>query len=194
MSRTSVLAVVIVLTSFACSGSPSGPSGPSGPAGTLNLRITDSPYGSAKAVLVTFSEVALQRSGGDWTTVPFSEPSASTWTCDLKKLQNSAQDVLGTGRLATGQYTMVRLVVQSARIFFDASAVSPTPCARSIPAPAGASFPLTMASGTATVNGTFTMTENGATTILVDFDGEASISQSGSTYAMTPVVRLVSVQ
>jgi hypothetical protein len=65
MSRTSVLAVVIVLTSFACSGSPSGPSGPSGPAGTLNLRITDSPYGSAKAVLVTFSEVALQRSGGD---------------------------------------------------------------------------------------------------------------------------------
>jgi hypothetical protein len=51
-----------------------------------------------------------------------------------------------------------------------------------------------MASGTATVNGTFTMTENGATTILVDFDGEASISQSGSTYAMTPVVRLVSVQ
>ena len=120
--------------------SPSGPSGSSGNtgggAGSLNLRITDSPYGSAKAVLVTFSEVAAHKDG-NWTTLPF--PGGSSRTCDLKKLQNSAQDLLGTGTISPGQYTMIRLNVQSAKIYFDNSAVSSTPCAPSIAEPAGAS-------------------------------------------------------
>jgi hypothetical protein len=160
----------------------------------LNVRLTDSPYGSAKAVLVTFSEVAAHRDG-DWTRVPFADSSASTRTCDLKKLQNSAQDVLGTGTLAPGQYTMLRVQVRSAKIYFDNSAVSAAPCATSIPEPAGASAALPISSGEVRLNGVFTLAAGASTNMLLDFDGESSIRDMGNgNYSMTPVVRVVSVQ
>lgn len=196
MRRASVLAAAAVLTTFACSGesgSPSGPSAPSGSQGTLNLRITDSPFGRAKAVLVTFSDVSMHRNG-DWKKVPFADGSA-TRTCDLKKLENSTQDVLGTGPLEAGEYTMVRLVVQSARVYLDNAAVSPTPCAASIPAPAGAVSTATMPSGEVKLNGSFGVAAGGATTILIDFDGESSFSQTGNgSYMINPVIRILSVQ
>ena len=195
MRSTSVLAAVAVLATIACGGSsptsPSG-SGSGGGGGTLNVRLTDSPYGSAKAVLVTFSEVSAHKDG-DWKKVPFAG-GGSTRTCDLKKLQNSAQDVLGTGAIEPGAYTMIRLQVQSAKIFFDNSAVSATPCAASIPEPAGASSALTIPSGEVKLNGSYTVTGTAATTMLLDYDGEASIHQNGNSYTMTPVVRIVSVQ
>jgi hypothetical protein len=179
----------------ACGGgsTPTSPSdgGGSGAAGSLNLRITDSPYGSAKAVLVTFSEVAAHRNG-DWTRLPF--PSGSSRTCDLKKLQNNAQDLLGGGSISPGTYTMVRVVVQSAKIFFDNSAVSSTPCAASIPEPAGASSVLAISSAEVRLNGSFNLTGSAPTNVLIDFDGESSIQQNGSNYAMQPVLRVVSIQ
>jgi hypothetical protein len=195
MRSTSVLAATALLMTVACSGgSPSSPSDPSAPAGagTFNVRIKDSPYGSAKAVLVTFSEVATHRDG-DWTRLPF-PGGGSTRTCDLKKLQNNAQDLLGGGAITPGQYTMIRVIVQSAKIFFDNSASSPTPCAASIAEPAGASSLLSIPSGEVRLNGTFTLTGNAPTTVLIDFDGESSIVQNGSSYTMGPVIRIVSVQ
>jgi hypothetical protein len=198
MRRASVLAAAVAtaLSTFACSGesgSPSGPSAPSGSQGTLNLRITDSPFGKAKAVLVTFSDVSMHRNG-DWKKVPFADGS-STRTCDLKKLENSTQDLLGTGPLDAGEYTMIRLVVQSARVYLDNAAVSATPCAASIPAPAGAVSNATMPSGEVKLNGSFGVATGGATTILIDFDGESSFSQTGNgSYMINPVVRILSVQ
>ena len=194
MRLASVAAVTALLMSVACGDSnPAGPSEGSGTggAGTFNLRITDSPYGSAKAVLVTFSEVATHRDG-NWTRLPF--PGGSTRTCDLKKLQNSAQDLLGGGAISPGAYTMIRLNVQSAKIYFDNSAQSATPCAPSIAEPAGASSPLTIPSGEVKLNGTFSLTNSAPTTVLLDFDGESSIHQNGSSYTMQPVIRIVSVQ
>jgi hypothetical protein len=197
MLRRSVIAVAVAagLLSFACSGSdssPTGPSGPGGSGGNFNIRITDSPYGSAKAVLVTFSDVSVHKDG-NWTKVPFSG-GGSTRTCDLKKLQNSAQDILGAASLGQGAYTMVRLTVQGAKIFFDNSAVSSTPCAPSIAEPAGAAFPLTIPSGEVRLNGSFNIS-SAVTTMLVDFDGESSINQTGNNaYMMNPVIRIVSVQ
>jgi len=194
MRLTSVLAATALLMSVACGGSnPAGPSDGSGTggSGTFNLRITDSPYGSAKAVLVTFSEVAAHRNG-DWTRLPF--PGGSTRTCDLKKLQNNAQDLLGGGAISPGTYTMVRLVVQSAKIYFDNSAQSGTPCAPSIAEPAGASSVLTIPSGEVRLNGSFGLTSSSPTTVLLDFDGESSIHQNGSNYTMQPVIRIVSIQ
>lgn len=201
MRLRSTLAVGAVLATFACSGSPAGPSDTgssggssgSGSAGTLNLRITDSPFGKAKAVLVTFSEVSMHRNG-DWTKVPFAN-GGTTRTCDIKKLENNAQDILGTGPLQPGEYTMVRLTVQSAKVYLDNSAVSSTPCAASIPEPAGAVSNATIPSGEVKLNGSFGVTAGGATTITVDFDGESSFSQTGNgSYMLNPVVRIVSVQ
>ena len=96
MRRTALLVLAIAaiaLGTFACDDSPSSPSGQ---AATFNLRITDSPFSDARAVLVTFSEVTAHRSESAWTTVPFAGGAASR-TCDLQKLEGSV-DIPSPGR------------------------------------------------------------------------------------------------
>jgi hypothetical protein len=189
MRRLSLIIFVIALGTFACDDSPSSPSGSSA---TFNLRITDSPFSDARAVLVTFSEVTAHRSESAWTTVPFAA-GATSRTCDLKKLENS-EDVLGTGPLPVGDYTQVRLVVQSARLYFDNPSVGPA-CAPAITAPAGNSADVRIPSGEVKLNRGFKLASDAATTMLLDFDGDRSIHQTGNgTYMMNPVIGVVSVQ
>ena len=183
-------AVIAVATTIYACGGPASPSA----TGTLNLRITDSPFSDAKAVLVTFSEVSahLSESGEGRTNVAFAD-AATSRTCDLKKLE-SAQDILGVGTLTAGHYTMVRLVVSSATLYFDNPAAG-SACASTIAAPAGRSAPLTIPSGEVKLNRGFDIAESGATTMLVDFDGDRSIVEQGNgSYRMTPVIAVVSVQ
>jgi hypothetical protein len=171
---------------FGCD-STTGPSN----AGTLNLRLTDSPFTDAEAVYVTFEGVRAHRSEGDWTTVPF-VPAATSRTCDLKQLENNAQDILGTGPLVAGQYTMIRLVVASAKIDFDTPSTAATPCFTTPASLPG--VPVTISSGEVKLNRPFTLTEDTATTILLDLDGNGSIHEMGNgAYRMTPVIGIVSV-
>ena len=205
MLRRSVHVTAAVLMSFACGGgSPTGPTdspsaesgstASSGPSGRLNLRITDSPFGRAKAVLITFSEVAVLR-GDTWTRVPF--PAGNpTWTCDLKKLENGVDDLLGSGVIPLADYTSVRVTIESARVFGDFSSSSLTPCARSIPEPDGSAPPTVMASREGRTSGAFQVRAGTATTVLIDFDGEASLTQDGpgdgsGTYMLNPVIRFL---
>ena len=149
--------------------------------------------GAAKALLVTFSEVSAHVSGaGGFTPIPFGG-GATSRTCDLKKLA-AATDVLGTGILAAGHYTQVRLTVSSAILDFD-SASSGAACQPSI-APAGKNTAnITIPSGQLILNREFDVTQNGATTITLDFDGDQSVHARGSgTYNMTPVIAVVGVQ
>jgi Domain of unknown function (DUF4382) len=187
------------------SGGSTGSSGGGSNGGTtpanvsMTVKITDSPFSDAKALLVTFSEVNVHRADGDsWQTIPF--VSGSSRTCDLKKLQGPT-DVLGVGSLPAGHYTQVRLVVSSATIYFD-NASSGAACAPSIAAPAGKNAAVEIPSGEVKLNHEFTLTSS-ATTMLLDFDGDQSVKQAGSDsgkgnssvkYMMTPVIRIVSVQ
>ena len=207
-------ALLVAAGGFACSSSdspitPTGstvsntPSATSsgGGTGTLAIHLTDSPFSDAKALLVTFSDVSVhQADPGDWKTLPFA--SGSSRTCDLKKL-HGATDVLGVGSLPAGKYTQVRLNVSSAVIYFDAASVG-GPCAPVIAAPAGSNAPVDIPSGEVKLNNEFTVT-GAATTMLLDFDGDQSIHQTGSgngngngnkngKYMMMPVIRVVSVQ
>lgn len=190
-----VCACLAAMAIIGCGDSPSGPSS----LGTLNLMIKDSPFGEAKSLLVTFSEVSAHQaetedgdSVGEWRTLPFAD-SATTRTCDLKKLE-TAQDILGTGPLAAGHYTQLRLRVSSAVLYFDNAAAGPA-CAPSIAAPSGRSAPVEISSGDVKLNRQFEVPEGGATTILVDFDGERSVHEAGSgRYRMSPVIAVVSVQ
>ena len=192
MLRSLLVSVALGVVSFGCSDSPSGPSGT---AGTLSLRITDSPFTDAKAVLVTFSEVTAHRSEESWLKVPFADSAATSRTCDLKRLEGSAQDLLGSGPLPAGQYTMVRLVVQSATIYFDNPSTSATPCASSITSPQGRSASVTIPSGEVKLNRGFTLAADTATTILLDFDGDRSIQETGNgRFTMSPVIGILSVQ
>src|SRR5436305_13128157 len=179
----------VALTWVGCSGS--SPSSPSRAGSTLNVMIKDAPFSDAKALLVTFSEVSAHVSGaGGFTVLPFSG-GGTTRTCDLKKLA-TAQDILGTGTLAAGHYTQVRLVVTSAVLYFD-NASSGAACAPTIAAPAGRNASMTVNSGDVKLNREFDVTSSGATTILVDFDGDQSVKQEGNgSYAMSAVIAVVS--
>ena len=183
-----LVAAAIAAGAIGC-GSPSEPSSAGS---TLHVMIKDSPYSDAKALLVTFSEVSAHISGsGGFNMLPFSGGGTSR-TCDLKKLQ-TAQDILGTGTLAAGHYTQVRLVVTSAVLYFD-NASSGAACAPTIAAPAGRNANVTVSSGDVKLNREFDVTSSGATTILVDFNGDQSVTlQSNGEYRMSPVIAVVSV-
>lgn len=183
------LVIALVLAAVACDNSPS--SSPSGQSALFNLRLTDSPFSDARAVLVTFSEVTAHRSDSDWTRVPFAGDATSR-TCDLKKLENS-EDVLGTGPLPPGDYTQVRLVVQSARLYFDNPADGPA-CAALIVPPAGRMADLRIPSGEVKLNRGFKLTTEATTTMVLDFDGDRSIHQTGNgVYMMSPVIGITRV-
>src|SRR2546423_1813357 len=141
MCRALLIAFVAVIW-VGCSSSPSGPSNAGS---TLNVMLKDSPFSDAKALLVTFSEVSAHVSGaGGFTVLPFAGGGTSR-TCDLKKLA-TAQDILGTGTLAAGHYTQVRLVVTSAVLYFE-NPSSGAACAPSIAAPAGRTAAINVNSG-----------------------------------------------
>lgn len=184
-----VLMSALALGVTACGDSPSSPS--SGSASNFNLRLRDSPFSDAKAVLVTFSSVRAHRAESDWTVVPFAN-GATTRTCDLKKLETS-EDVLGAAELPTGRYTQVRLVVSSASLFFDTPSSGPA-CASTIAAPAGSSAPLEIPSGEVKLSREFEIRDGAQVTMLLDFDGDRSIHQTGNgRYMMSPVITVMSV-
>jgi hypothetical protein len=182
--------LVVAALAAACGDSPSSPTSRGG---SLRLMMTDSPFSDAKAVLVTFSEVSVHRSEGDaWTRLPFAD-GAALRTCDLKKLE-SAEDVLGVGDLEPGHYTQIRLTVSSARLYFD-NAAAGTACASVIATPAGRDAQLEIPSGEVKLNREFEITSTEARTILLDFDGDRSIRETGNgRYMMSPVIGVVSVK
>ena len=185
------------------SGGPGGGTTGSGATGTLAIHLTDSPFSDAKALLVSFSDVSVHRADpGEWQKLSFA--SGTSRTCDLKKL-NGATDVLGVGSLQAGKYTQIRLQVSSAALYFDAPSSFATPC---VPTPSTVmpgGVPVTIPSGEIKLNNEFTLTSLGAT-ILLDFDGDQSVHQTGSgngrgngngasgKYMMSPVIRVVSVR
>jgi len=193
MRLATAIAVAVMLVAAGCGSSPTSPSATGG---NLRVMLTDSPFSDAKSLLVTFSEVSVQRSDQSndtgWTTLPFAN-SATSRTCDLKKLQ-SAQDILGTGSLAAGHYNQIRLTVSSATLFFD-NAAGGNACETTIAAPAGRSATLEIPSGVVKLNREFDVSSSGATTILLDFNGDGSVHQTGNgRYMMSPVITVVSVQ
>jgi len=187
MRSTLALAAGLAAVMVACGDSATGPTGSS----RLTVMLKDSPFTDAKSLLVTFSEVSVHRADGEWVTVPFSG-GATSRTCDLKKLTN-AQDVLGTGALTPGHYTMVRLTVSSAVLYFENAAADPA-CAPAIAAPPGRPVPIDVPSGVVRLNRSFEVAEGVGSTMLLDFDGDRSVRETGSgRYMMSPVITVVSV-
>ncbi len=185
-----VIALSAALTVFACGDSAT--TGPTGTPSTFTVLLKDSPFTDAKSLLVTFSEVSAHKADGAWTRLPFTGDTSSR-TCDLKKLTN-AQDVLGTAPLTPGRYTMVRLEVTTAALYFDNVAGGPA-CAPTVPTPAGRSASIEIPSGVVRLNRQFEVTSAAATTMLLDFDGDRSVRETGNgRYMMTPVISIVSVQ
>ena len=175
------------LGSFACANSPTTPSSTTN--GNFKLVLKDSPFSDAKSVLITFTGVSAHRDGDGG----FAPLGSGQRTCDLKKLQG-AQDLLGVGTIQPGHYTQVRLVVSSAVIYFD-NAATGAACAESIAPPAGRRSIVDIPSGEIKLNREFDVPAVGATTMLLDFDGDRSIHETGnSRFMMTPVIAVEDVR
>ena len=198
--RMTVAALTVALglsvAGLACSGSPTAPS----QSGNLRLMITDTPFEEATALHVTFTEVKAHRAdgAGGWLTVPFAgDPAPPTRTCNLKKLEE-AFDILGVAALDAGQYTQLRLVVESAKIYFGGTAIDGPACATTLAAPSGTgvtSETLEIPSGEVKLIHPFELAGNGSTTIELDFDGDQSVRQTGNgRYRMTPVIKILAVK
>lgn len=177
--------------------SPAAPAGPVAPAGngTLAVKLTDSPFSDATALLITFSEVTAHTTDDNWVTVPFAD-GATTRTCDLKRLVGGVYDVLGTTLLAEGHYTQLRLTVSSAKIYFTKATTGPV-CAPSMTLPIGpeGGNPVDVPSGIVKLVHQFDVKAATTTTILLDFDGDKSVHQTGNgAYKMQPVIKILSVQ
>jgi hypothetical protein len=184
---SAVSAVGLALASCACGGDPVSASN------AVSIRITDTPFADARAVLITFSEVSAHRSSDDgFQRLPFVSATA-TRTCDLKKLVG-AQDVLGVGVLQPGHYTQIRLTVSAAEVFFDNPTTGPA-CADTLVAPAGRSANVEIPSGEARLNFDFDVAVNAPLALTLDFDGERSIHDLGNgRYMMAPVLSVLNMQ
>jgi hypothetical protein len=191
MRVIAALAVATALSCASCGDSVVSPSASGN--GILNLFITDSPFSDAKALLVTFSEVTAHRAGeGGFTRLPFGDTRSLMRTCDLKRLDN-AQDLLGVGTLPAGHYTQIRVVVLAAALYFDNPSTG-DPCASTIVAPAGRRVVVDVPSGEVKLNREFDIVAEANTVIVIDFDGEKSVTDLGNgRYQMTPVIGVVSV-
>ena len=156
----------------------------------MNLGITDGPGDSASSVVVSFTGVELQPSGGGQSiTVNFSSPK----TIDLMQEQNGNEASLLSGEsVPAGNYDWIRLILNVAA---DGTV------ANSYIMINGAQYPLMIPSGAETglklVQG-FTMTANQVANFTVDFMLQQSITappgqSSGGTqdYVLRPALRLI---
>lgn len=165
--------------------------GGSGSSSTLNLGITDGPVDSASSVVVSFTGVELQPSGGGQAiTINFSTPK----TIDLVQEQNGNEASLLAGvSVPAGNYDWMRLMLNVA---------SDGTVANSYIIISGSTqYPLIIPSGAQTglklVQG-FTMTANQVADFTIDFMLQQSITAppgqtSGGTqdYVLRPALRLI---
>jgi uncharacterized protein DUF4382 len=161
--------------------------------GTLNLFLTDTPFSDATALLVTFSEASAHLAGdGGSARISVGDARSVMRTCDIKRLQD-AQDLLGVGTLPAGHYTQLRIVVAGAALYFDNVSTGP-PCAGTIQAPAGRRSVVDLSSGEVRLNQEFDIVAGANAVIVLDFDGENSVTDMGNgRYRMTPLLSVVSV-
>ncbi len=191
------------------SGASSGGSAGTSGSGRVTIQMTDSPYGDASAVLVEISEVSVHSSGGGWQSVPMEMDG--TITCDLKKLEGPV-DIVGDGVFEAGHYTGMRLTVDAGAIFFGDAVAGGDACVPTadVVEPADPKGTVVVPSGVIHINRQFTVPDGGVVTILLDFDGDASIreinenaacngnkktceEESVGTYRLSPVISVVSV-
>ena len=191
----SMMALSLVGGALSCNGGDSGTGPGPGPGmGTLTVQMHDDPFDDAEAVLVTFSEVAAHRSGtGGFQRLPFADGGARR-TCDLQRLVDGHNELLGTGPLPEGHYTGLRLLIVDSRLYFDNKTALPA-CAANHPSPGGRSRPVNIPSGEVLLNREFDVRERATTTITLDFDGEKSFhsTNTAGVFVLQPVIRVVSI-
>ncbi|HOX27053.1 MAG TPA: DUF4382 domain-containing protein [Candidatus Krumholzibacteria bacterium] len=161
---------------------------PTSETGTLRMTMVDAPafLEDVEAVEVVFEEVRVHRSqdaeGGDggWMTVLPDTLPVEDRTFDLLQLVNGVFVTLGEVDLATGTYTQVRIMVESATITVDG-------VAQDLFIPSG------YQSGIKLI-GPFTIDPDEITDLTLDFDLAQSLHEAppgSGNFILRPTIRLI---
>ncbi len=138
--------------------------------GTFVLQVTDQPsaIGDFDQLNVTVSEVRLHKAGnetnetGEWMIL---EPSNQTF--DLTKLQDGNVTTIVNESIGTGEYTQVRLIVESTKGLVNGTMVD-----------------VAVPSDTLKIVKSFTITENQTVTFIFDIH----VVKAGKKYNLVPVI------
>jgi hypothetical protein len=140
--------------------------------GSISVRLTDSP-GNYKHVNVDIQKISVHMSGGSWIDL-----TTKSGVYDLLVLQNGIDtSLVNTTQLAAGTITQMRLILGTNNTLMDSSNVV---------------YNLTVPGGSETgikLVGNITVNPNQTLVVKLDFNANASIVQSGTTYQLKPVIQ-----
>ena len=173
-SHVSILVVLALLLPATMSGCGSEDSGGTAP---FNLVMIDAPIADAEAIEVTVNSVSLNGPHG-WVDL-----AVTPARHNLLELMNNAGVTLADQELEEGDYTELRLVLECEGEAAPVIVID------------GKSLPLKVPSGCSSgfkVKGDFTVIADHDAIIIMDFDMQRSIHETGEgKYILNPVVRLV---
>jgi hypothetical protein len=190
MKCTYPLLFTVVLVIVIIAGCISIPAGQA----TLIIEVKDAPkptdIGTISFLNLTFSEVSVHRASNNQTiddteeemTPAPSDTSTAGWivvvnqtqTVDLIALQNVSR-ILGQKTLETGNYTQIRLRIDSGTVTVD-----------------GIEYDLTVPSDVLRFNRGFTLRSGETLHLILDFDVEKSLVRTGSgLYKLEPVIAVL---
>jgi hypothetical protein len=145
--------------------------------GTLVFKITDAPSDlNITHANITISQVQVHMStgGGNNTTAGWYTVVNESQTFDLIALLN-VTELFGSANLSVGMYTQIRLTVESCVITVD-----------------GTEYDCTVPSGAIKLIKPFVLRANQTTTLIMDFDAQKSISETGNhAYKFKPVIKVM---
>lgn len=173
MKKLLIIGVILSLVSISFF---SGCVEQTGGEGTLELKITDKPGDlNISAAWINISTIQVHMSGNNstagWITI-----IEDGQDFDLIKLTN-VTEYLGKENLTAGNYTQIRFDVNSANITID-----------------DVVYNLTIPSKTIKLIKPFNITDGETTTLILDFDANESIHETGNEkYMFQPTVKIIQV-
>lgn len=162
------LTVLAMCSAVACGDSPTAPTS----SGNLVVQLTDDHTDAVEQVNIYFTSVTANSTGGPPETMVL---VLSENPQDLLLLRDAVIP-LATAAVEPGDYVSLRINLDA-----DQSNV----------VEGGKTLPLQIPSGEIKILGGFTVTDNGTTTVTLDFDAEASLVRQGNgNWLLKPVIAM----
>jgi len=181
--KITILVISAILLFVSCSNSQNETLRP----GKINLLLTDFPLqgNEVSKVLINIKNITVSKADGQWLTVVDFDPEGGM-VFDLLTLQNGTTASLGAFFLAPGKYNQIRLHLNTNN--FIEIDLGFGPQLKPLETPSATH------TGIKLVN-EFEVTEDGDTTITIDFDASKSIIVTGSNkYILKPTIRTLAVE
>ena len=167
--------------------------------GTLSLMLTDAPTENFEAVYVTIDKVQVHVVDGETEYGDDVVDLVPDKTFNLRELADGVQTELGSGALASGYYTQMRLIIglvaddginilSAEHPYANYVIVNAVP----VPLPYELKVPSGVQTGIKLVH-PFTIVVEGLTELLLDFDAQKSVHVAGESgkYILKPTIKVI---